>query len=278
MQLTRFLRFLLPVVCVATTHAASPAVSFDARSARSGKWSDAGTWVNKRVPRAGNNVQVRTGHVVTYDANSDAAVRVLHVAGTLTFARDKSTRLNVGLLKVLPGEECSEDGFNCHEKTDAAEPADRTDGTPDRATLEIGTRENPIPAGITATIRLTYFEGMDTNALPALMNCGGRMDIHGAPMDRTWVKLGATAKAGDSKVTLEMPLTPTPLPLKEEYKVKLLNVQSKYNLLVHWGCETIRPFDNALSNSSSVCVSGSLLRISAHGIGDAPPISPANAN
>jgi hypothetical protein len=202
---------LLLLLAVVSARAAS-VVQFEVRSARSGKWSDASTWLGQRAPRAGDNVQVRTGHVVTYDANSDEAVRVLHVAGTLTFARNKSTRLNVGLLKVQPGDECSEDGFNCHEMADVAEPADAARrgevSAPIRAALEIGTRENPIPAGVTATIRLTYFEGMDTNSLPALMNCGGRMDIHGAPMNRTWVKLGATAKAGDSKVTLEMPLTP----------------------------------------------------------------------
>src|SRR5678815_2898750 len=94
---------------------AASLVQFEVRSARSGKWSDSRTWLDKRAPQAGDNVQVRTGHVVTYDANADEAVRVLHVAGTLTFARDKSTRLNVGLLKVQPGNECSEDGFNCHE-------------------------------------------------------------------------------------------------------------------------------------------------------------------
>ena len=192
------------------TQAAS-AVRFDVRSARNGKWSDVNTWMDKRVPRAGDNVQVRTGHVVTFDANSDDAVRVLHVAGTLTFARDKSTRLNVGLLKVQPGDECSEDGFNCHETVEVTGPLDSSrragDSAPYQAALEIGTRENPIPPTVTTAIRLTYFEGMDTNSLPALMNCGGRMDVHGAPMNRTWVKLGATAKAGDSKVTLKDAVT-----------------------------------------------------------------------
>jgi hypothetical protein len=201
---------LLLLLAVVPLRAAS-AVQFEVRSARSGKWSDASTWLGKRAPRAGDNVQVRTGHVVTFDANSDEAVRVLHVAGTLTFARDKSTRLNVGLLKVQPGEECSEDGFNCHEMADVAAPLDGSRRTrsdaPYRPALEIGTRENPIPANVTAAIRLTYFDGMDTNSLPALMNCGGRMDIHGAPMSRTWVKLGATAKAGDSKVTLTETVT-----------------------------------------------------------------------
>jgi len=195
---------LLPLLAGISASAASP-VQFDVRSARSGKWSDPNTWLDKRAPRAGDNVQVRTGHVITYDVTSDRAVRALHVAGTLTFARDRATRLNVGLLKVQPGDQCSEDGFNCHDLADDTRRAE--DSTPYLATLEIGTRENPIPASVTATIRLVYFEGMDTNSLPALMNCGGRMDIHGAPMNRTWVKLGATAKPGDSKVTLVEPVT-----------------------------------------------------------------------
>jgi hypothetical protein len=186
-------------------------VHFEVRSARSGQWSDPRTWQNHRVPSPGDNVQVRPGHVVVYDANSEKAIRVLHVAGTLTFSRDKSTRLNAGLVKILPGEVCTEDGFNCHETMDVtdppvASPFDRTD-LAGRAALEIGTRENPMPTGITATIGLRYFEGMDTNSLPALMNCGGRLDLHGAPMNRTWVKLGATAKPGDGKITMAESVT-----------------------------------------------------------------------
>ena len=188
---------LLLSLTLVSARAAS--VAFDARSANSGKWSDASTWVNERAPRAGDNVQIRAGHVVIYDA--DETVRVLHVGGTLTFARDKSTQLNVGLLKVLPGDQCNDDGFNCHDEADVAS------STASRAALEIGTRDNPIPSAVTATIRLVHFEGMDTNMLPALINCGGRMDIHGAPMNRTWVKLGTTAKPGDGKVTLTQAVT-----------------------------------------------------------------------
>jgi hypothetical protein len=183
---------------------AAPDVPFEVRSARSGQWSDPATWMDKRMPRAGESVQIRAGHKVTYDVRTESTVRVLHVAGTLTFARDRSTRLNVGLLKVSPGVECSEDGFNCHETAESPEAGDPKMA---KAALEIGTRENPIPANVTATIRLTYFDGMDTNTLPALMNCGGRMDLHGAPMSRTWVKLGATAKAGDRQVSLNETVT-----------------------------------------------------------------------
>ena len=33
------------------------------------------------------------------------------------------------------------------------------------------------------------------------------MDFHGAPLSRTWVKLGATAKKGDNAITLAEPVT-----------------------------------------------------------------------
>ncbi len=51
-------------------------------------------------------------------------------------------------------------------------------------------------------IRLHYIEGMDKQSCPAIVCCGGRMDFHGAPLSRTWVKLGDSAKKGDSAVTL----------------------------------------------------------------------------
>ena len=62
------------------------------RSARNGPWS---------------------GHTVIYDLKSDQAIRSIHVAGMLTFASDRDTQLDVGLIKIQPGDDASEDGFNC---------------------------------------------------------------------------------------------------------------------------------------------------------------------
>src|ERR1043166_1665953 len=83
------------------------------RSAGSGPWSAAATWEGGKVPAAGARVQVRAGHTVTYGLNSDQAIRTIHIAGTLSFAHDKTTRLDVGLIKIQAGEEASEDGFEC---------------------------------------------------------------------------------------------------------------------------------------------------------------------
>src|SRR5262245_49104501 len=145
------------------------------RSARSGPWSAAATWEGGRVPGAGDRVQIRARHTVVYDVRSERVLRSLHVAGTLTFAADRDTRLDVGLLKVQPGDDASENGFDC----DAHMPVPRHDQP--MPALEVGTPERPIEAGHTALIRLTYVAGMDKESCPAIICCGGRMDFHGAP-------------------------------------------------------------------------------------------------
>jgi hypothetical protein len=170
------------------------------RSAKSGAWSAPATWEGGQVPAAGARVQVREGHTVSYDVQSDAVIRSIHVAGTLTFARDRDTRLTVGLIKIQPGSDASENGFDCDAHAPELAP-----GKP-RPALEVGTLEHPL-AGHTALIRLAHVEGMDKETCPAIVCCGGRLDLHGAPLSRTWVKLGETAKAGDTTVTLAEPVT-----------------------------------------------------------------------
>ncbi len=170
------------------------------RSARSGPWSAAATWEGGKAPSAGAKVQIREGHSVAYDLKSDEVIRSIHVAGTLSFVPDRDTRLNVGLIKIQAGDDCSEDGFDC----DAHVPA--ADDNKPKPALEVGTPDRPIDAKHTAVIRLVLVDGMDRKSCPAIVCCGGRMDFHGAPMNRTWLKLGATAKKGDDTITLDEPV------------------------------------------------------------------------
>ncbi|HWB02976.1 MAG TPA: G8 domain-containing protein [Verrucomicrobiales bacterium] len=188
------MRSLLFFLVCAATVTAEP-VKFDTVSTKSGPWSDAATW-GGRLPQAGARVQVKAGHTIIYDVESKEALRMVHVAGTLTFSREKNTLLEVGLLRVTPGDTCSEDGFDCHDDA----PVAKGDAKPG---LEIGTLESPIPANVKAVIRLRHFEGMNPETLPAIVACSGRWDIHGSPMPRTWLKLTATVKPGASEVTLE---------------------------------------------------------------------------
>jgi len=179
------------------------AVQFDLRSAGSGNWSDAKTWTPARVPKAGDRVLVSRGTRVVYDAVNKDVVRLVQVVGTLVFARDRNTELNVGVLKVQNSDACSETGFSCDLAgvNVAGEP--RAGAMP---TLEIGTLAEPLPRDVTARIRLHHVLGLDPKDGPALVCCSARMELHGAPMSRTWVKLGADAAAGAKSLTLAEPV------------------------------------------------------------------------
>jgi hypothetical protein len=170
-------------------------------SQRNGDWSAPATWQGGVVPRAGARVLIRAGHTVLYDLNSDQAIRLIHVAGTLTFATDRNTRLDVGLIRIQPGEDICEDGFDCDARFEEVEPSIA------RPALVIGTPDRRIGPDVAARIRLVPFDGMDSDTCPAIVCCGGRMDFHGAPMNRTWVKLGRTIKAGETALLMAEPVT-----------------------------------------------------------------------
>jgi hypothetical protein len=182
--------------CFAASAAEIPLV----QTAQSGAWTSSATWVWGKIPPAGSRVQIRAGHEVVYDQNSDRPIRDLFIAGRLSFAPDRDTRLDVGLLRIQAGDGTSEDGVDgdAHlSHGNLAEPV---------AVLEVGTAARPIDAGHTALIRLVYFEGMDRQSYPAIVDCGGRMEFHGAEMSRTWTKLGVTAKKGDKTISLAEPV------------------------------------------------------------------------
>jgi hypothetical protein len=175
-------------------------------STRSGRWSEAATWSPRHVPAAGERVLIRAGHTVVYDLDSDHAIRVVHVAGTLTFARDRNTRLDVGLLRIQPDEAITEDGFDCDLHAGPAATPPRPAKKPLPALL-VGTLEEPVPAAFRARIRLVALPGMNPETTPAIVACGGRMEFHGAPLSQTWVKLAASAGPGQNSVTVAEPVT-----------------------------------------------------------------------
>ncbi len=171
------------------------------RSAQSGPWSASKTWAGGKLPPAGASVQVRAGHAVTYDLNAEQLIRAVFIAGTLSFAWDRDTQLNVGLIKIQPGDDTNEEGFDCNAHLPEADPSQP------KPALEVGTAALPVDAKHTALIRLVYFEGMDPQSCPAIVCCGGRMEFHGAELNHTWVKLGASAKKGDTAISLNEPVT-----------------------------------------------------------------------
>ncbi|MFI5458256.1 MAG: G8 domain-containing protein [Isosphaerales bacterium] len=171
------------------------------RSAESGRWSDAATWQAGKVPGSGARVQVKAGHVVTFDIKTDGAIRSIHVAGTLRFDPGRDTRLDVGLIKIQPGDDSGESGFDCENHVIAP------DQRPHRAALEVGMPDQPIARDHSAVIRLTAVAGLDPEECPAIVCCGGRWDVHGSPLRRTWVKLAAPAAAGGTTLALGEPVT-----------------------------------------------------------------------
>ncbi len=183
---------LLAIFALASTTSASDAV---VTSARNGEWSNTTTWAGNKVPGAGDRVLIKSGHRVVYDGNSEAIVRGVTISGVLTFATDRDTRLEVGLIVIRPGDQYTEEGFDCDAHL---EPTKQ----PSRPALEVGSLDQPIGVKYTAKIRLHHVPGMNKESCPAIVACAGRWDSHGAAMNRTWVKLGANAKAGDGALTL----------------------------------------------------------------------------
>jgi G8 domain len=188
-------------------HHHGPPVHFSIRSVASGNWSNPKTWKPARVPGKGDRVLVSRGSAVRYDVESKAVLRMVQVAGALRFSRSRNTELNVGLVKVQNSDVCSESGFACDFVTTnkAGEPHAAPKGK--LPLLEIGTQQEPIPSKYTARIRLHYLPGMNKDDAPAIACCSARMEIHGAPLNRTWVKLGADVKPNDVSVTLATVVT-----------------------------------------------------------------------
>ena len=101
------------------------------RSAHGGRWSAADTWEGGKVPPAGARVQIRPGHVIVYDRQSDEAIRDLFIAGVLTFDPDRDTRLDVGLIRIQAGDDLREEGFDCDRPPRRTRPRSAAAG-PDR--------------------------------------------------------------------------------------------------------------------------------------------------
>lgn len=176
---------------------ASAQSATEIRSTRSGPWSDAGVWTPTHVPGAGDRVLISSGTRVAYDVESQDVIRSIRVAGQLVFAHDRSTLLNVGILRVQPGKQSTE-GAGVEDIHDHRMPAKRGESA-----LEVGTPDNPIPWPHTARIRLHFLPGSNADSEPAIVcRPGGRMEFHGARMERTWIELDGDVAVGDTRIRL----------------------------------------------------------------------------
>ncbi|MGH7753318.1 MAG: G8 domain-containing protein, partial [Gemmatimonadales bacterium] len=147
-------------------------------SVRSGRWSDPAIWRPQGVPGAGVRVTIGKGTTVTYDSPNSGELAALTVQGTLTFSRERSTRLEAGGLIVRGG-----------------------------GVLEIGTARRPIPAGVSAELRLIVPPGATFKGggfvegdVGLWVFEGGRWEVHGAPVRHTWTTLARPAPAGSASL------------------------------------------------------------------------------
>ena len=175
-------------------------IQFDIRSVKSGDWSDRRPGSRHACRRPATACWSPATRAWCMTSKRREVMRLMQVVGTLSFARDRDTELNVGVLKVQNSDACSESGFACDfcGVNAAGEPqaaARRpTAGLGSRHARGADSRRSSRPR-----IRLHYLEGMDKDDAPAIVCCSARMELHGAPLSRTWVKLGADAEAGDDE-------------------------------------------------------------------------------
>src|SRR5512147_1584366 len=145
---------LLLVSAVAVVQAAQPA--------KPTKWSDRATWPNKKVPVAGDKVDIPSGKEVILDV-SPPALNGLTINGKLSFADKSDLELTTEWVMVH-GE------------------------------LEVGTEAKPFThkATITLTdnVKGEQLMGMGDRGI---MLSGGTLNLHGT-VSNTWTKLAATAE------------------------------------------------------------------------------------
>jgi hypothetical protein len=132
------------------------------------KWSDPATWPNKKVPAAGDKVEIASGKTVILDV-SPPALGGVTINGKLSFADNADVELTTEWI-MLHGE------------------------------LEVGTEARPFTRKGTITltdnVKDEQLMGMGDRGI---MLSGGTLNLHG---DRTnaWTKLSATANAGATSI------------------------------------------------------------------------------
>jgi cell migration-inducing and hyaluronan-binding protein len=157
--------FVPAAILVGTSvgNAAQPQASVQAT-----RWSDPASWPNKKVPRAGDKVEIATGKEVILDV-SPPALGGITVMGKLSFADKSDLELSTEWIMVH-GE------------------------------LEIGTEAKPFThkATITLTdnVKDEQLMGMGDRGI---MLSGGTLNLHGTRTN-TWTKLAKTAEAGSTSI------------------------------------------------------------------------------
>jgi cell migration-inducing and hyaluronan-binding protein len=141
---------------------------------KAGRWSDAATWSDKKVPVNGALVTIESGINVVLDV-TPPALNGLTINGKLSFANDKDIELTTEWI-MLHGE------------------------------LEIGTEAKPHTRKATITFTNNVKDedirgggGTTDRVDRGIMLMGGTLNLHG-DRTNTWTKLSSTANAGATSI------------------------------------------------------------------------------
>lgn len=150
-------------------------------SVGSGNWSNPTTWSAGRVPAGNDKVHIAPSHSITYDAASDAALDCVKISGKLDFKTDANTRIKAGTIMVMEGGQ-----------------------------LIAGTETKPVSVNVLTEIIIAN-KPLDLVADEEQMGTGllvwGKITMHGATKDSTFVRLATEPKKNDTTLTLEKPVT-----------------------------------------------------------------------
>ena len=160
------------------------------RSVQSGDWSSPSTWSGGQVPTGNHVVNIDPGHVVTI-SNTSAAAYTVGVHGTLRFSTNVNTRLTVTNLMIMG---------------DHGMPTMTTVGR-----LEVGTVSAPVAANVTAEIVIDDMPLGGSLPDPEQFGNGiinmGKMTMHGALKNPTFLRMSVEPRAGATTLTVEQPVT-----------------------------------------------------------------------
>ena len=169
-----FLSLLVPAVIVLGGYAVIQAQQTPSSTAvKGGRWSDAATWADKKVPGPNAAVTIDRNVDVVLDV-TPPALRSLAINGKLSFADNKDLELTTEWI-MLHGE------------------------------LEIGTEAKPHTRKATITlsdnVKGEDFGGLGGNDRSdrGIMLMGGTLNLHGNETN-SWTKLSKTAEAGSNSI------------------------------------------------------------------------------
>ncbi len=163
-----FLSLLLPAFLLLSGDGVVQAQQGSSSAVKAGRWSDAATWPDKKVPGKDDVVTIEKGMDVILDV-SPPPLHGLRINGELSFADKKDLELTTEWI-LVHGE------------------------------LEIGTEASPHKRN--ATITLTNnVPGEDIESMGdrGIMMMGGTLSLHGTQKN-SWTKLTKTAAAGSDSI------------------------------------------------------------------------------